>query len=247
MGPSVYVKVVGFRDVERHALNTLFRLSRERPTSYGVWTPEAPLAPHLALIDLDAYEAGLELASPGLNPNLKMICVGRGARVPTAWRTFERPLHWPDVLKAMDSLFAPVEEVDVDINFDDNEGRAAVPPGFKVTLVVDDSREDRMYMRARLALAGHTAVDEAGSGAQGLELAKKRDYDLVIVGLEVSDMDGWALIDQLMALEPAIGSVIVTTTDRSWQMREYAEQAGCRGLLVKPYDPLEIVQLLQKV
>jgi hypothetical protein len=34
MGRRVFVKVVGFSDAERHALNTLFRLSEERDTHY---------------------------------------------------------------------------------------------------------------------------------------------------------------------------------------------------------------------
>ncbi|WP_114970338.1 response regulator [Rhodoferax ferrireducens] len=244
MGPSVYVKVVGFADIERHALNTLFRLSTGRPTSYGLWTPEAPVAPRLALIDLDAYEAGLALASPRLDPDMKMICVGRGAHT-HARHTFQRPLHWPDVLKAMDSLFVPVEKLDADVDFSD--GRDGVASGFKVSLLVDPSREGRLYLRARLALAGYTHVDEAGTAAQALELAKQRHYDLLIVGLDVPDMEGWVLIRQLVALEPAIGSVIVTTTDKSWQMREHAQASGCSGLLEKPYDPLQLVEMLQKL
>ena len=76
MGKTVFVKVVGFRDVERHALNTLFRLSMERSTCYSLWTPEAPVMPHIALIDAESYEGGILLGSPKLNPNLKLICVG---------------------------------------------------------------------------------------------------------------------------------------------------------------------------
>ena len=246
MGPSVYVKVIGFRDVERHALNTLFRLSLGRPASYGLWTPEAPVAPHLVLFDLDAYEAGLNLASPGLNPNLKMICVGQGAPA-NAWRTFERPLHWPDIVQAMDSLFAPAHAADGGVDLDMGDAKLGVPPGFKVSLLVDPSREDRMYLRARLALVGNTVVDEAETGALALELAKKRHYDLVIVGLDIPDLDGWALIRQLVTLEPAIGSVVVTTTDKSWHVREHAEQCGCRSLLEKPYDPSQVVKMLQNI
>ena len=245
MGPSVYVKVVGFRDVERHALNTLFRLSTGRPTSYGLWTAAAPAAPLLALIDLEAYEAGLELASPGLNPSLKMICVGRGAPA-HAWCTFERPLHWPDVVKSMDRLFATAATLDAGNDLHDN-GQAGVPPGRKVSLLVDPAREDRMYLRARLALAGYTEIDDALTGAQALEMAKNRRYDLVIVAMAVPDMDGWTLILQLVDLEPAIGSVIVTTTDKSWHAREHAEMSGCRGLLEKPYDPSQVVELLKKI
>lgn len=246
MSANVFVKVVGFRDMERHALNTLFRLSAGRPTSYGLWTSEAPVAPLLALIDLDAYEAGLELTSPGLNPKLKMICVGDGAPA-NAWRQFVRPLHWPDILQAMDSLFEPVTARDESVDFEDTETGTEAPTGYKVSLLVDTSLEDRLYLRARLALAGHTVVDDAATGAQAIELVKKRHYDLVVVGLEVPDMDGWELIRQLLTPEPPIGCLIVTTADKSLQTRERIEASGCDGLLEKPYDPLHIVELLGKI
>ena len=35
----IYVHVVGFSDVERHALNTVFRLSEERELAYAPWAP----------------------------------------------------------------------------------------------------------------------------------------------------------------------------------------------------------------
>ena len=147
MGSTVFVKVLGFRDVERHALNTLFRLSMERPTTYALWTPDAPVMAHVALIDVESYEAGLALASPTLNPNLKLICVGNVAPQ-NAWRIFARPVNWKAVIHAMDQLFATAS-VDIDIGM---EGESAVsfPPGVRRTLLVDPSRDDRLYLRARL-------------------------------------------------------------------------------------------------
>ena len=141
MGSSVYVKVVGFTDVERHALNTLFRLSSVRPTAYSLWTPDLQVAPHLALIDVDAYEAGLELASPSLNPRLKMICVGHDAPA-NAWRTFERPINWPEIVKAIDSLFAPSETKNEDGDYCDTVA------GFKTCLLyTSPSPRDRTRSR----------------------------------------------------------------------------------------------------
>ncbi len=245
MPTSVYVKVVGFTDVERHALNTLFRLSQGQAATYLLWTADLTVPPHMALIDVDSYEAGLELASPGFNPNLKMICIGSGAPA-KAWRSFPRPIQWPQVVRAMDELFAPPQGLDIDVGFGDTLANM-VPPGIKVTLIVDPSRDERFYLRARLALSGLLEVDEAVSAEQALELAGRRHYDLVLVSMDLPDMDGWKLIEQLVALDPPIGCVVMSTMDPSWQMRERAEQAGCHGLLVKPYDPTQVVSLLQKV
>ena len=63
MGQRVFVKVVGFTDVERHALNTVFRLSDSRETSYCLWMPDAPEPAQLALFDGQSYEAPIELAA----------------------------------------------------------------------------------------------------------------------------------------------------------------------------------------
>ena len=70
MGSTVFVKVVGFRDVERHALNTLFRLSMERPTTYALWTPEAPVMPHIALMGRLQYSSAPHWAVPRV-PHVK--------------------------------------------------------------------------------------------------------------------------------------------------------------------------------
>lgn len=250
MGPRVYVKVVGFRDDERHALNTLFKLSIGQPISYSLWTPEAPVAPALALIDLESNEADIELSSPKQKTDLKIICVGQHAPVPDE-QVFQRPLDWPEIITAMDRLFGSTKQSQaVPSAFDQTVRVALAPipvPDVRVALLVNPSREDRMYLRARLSLSGYTDVDEAETGSLALDMAKKRHFDLVIVGLDVPDMDGWKLIQDLVMMEPAIGSVVVVTTDTSWHMREHAEQQGCRGLIEKPYDPQQIVEMLQKI
>lgn len=244
MGSTVFVKVVGFRDVERHALNTLFRVSAEQPTCYALWTPESPVMPHIALIDVESYEASMALASPGLNRNLKLICIGNGAPE-RAWRVFQRPINWSAILRSMDILFAAVG-VDIDLD-PDGDATTMSPPGVRHTLLVEPSRDDRLYLRARLALAGLIDVDEVESVAQAqVKLRESQHYDVVIVNVDMLD-DPWALVDRLVAAEPAVGSVLVTTANRSWTMHERAEQAGCRALLDKPFDPSHLYRVLQMV
>ena len=242
MGKTVFVKVVGFRDVERHALNTLFRLSMERSTCYSLWTPEAPVMPHIALIDTESYEGGILLASPKLNPNLKLICVGGGAPA-HAWRMFARPLNWTAVIHAMDQLFAS-HSVDIDI-FDDQPS-TVVPPGVRVTLLVDPSRDERLYLRARLALAGLIEADEAETVGAAAVLARERHYDIVIVNVNMPD-EPWDLVRRLVAANPPIGSVVISVENPSWQVHERAEQSGCRAVLDRPYDPGHVFRVLEMI
>ena len=242
MGKTVFVKVVGFRDVERHALNTLFRLSMERATCYSLWTPEVPVLPHIALIDAESYEGGILLASPKLNPNLRLICVGAGAPV-NAWRVFARPLNWTAVIHAMDQLFAS-HSVDIDIF--DEQPAAVVPPGVRVSLLVDPSRDDRLYLRARLALAGLIEADEAETVRAAAVMARERHYDIVIVNVNMPD-EPWDLVRRLVAANPPIGSVVVSADNPSWGVHERAEQSGCRAVLDRPYDPGHVFRVLEMI
>lgn len=245
MASQVYVKVVGFRDVERHAINTVFRLSLDRAAKYALWTPDTPSAPNLILLDADSYEGGLELASSTFNPHLKLICVGEHPPE-KAWRSFNRPLNWSAIVHAMDQLFTGSEGTDFD--FDTGESSASIPPpGVRASLLVDTSKDQRMYLRARLALAGFIEVKEALNSGQAIELARQRHYDAVIVNLDQPEIDGWALVDRLMALEPAIGSIILSSRNTTWLLQERAELAGCRGVLEIPFDPLQIKALLSKI
>jgi CheY-like chemotaxis protein len=246
MAQRVFVRVVGFTDVERHALNTVFRLSGEHGTSYCLWTadaPDAPEAPQLALIDGQSYEARLVLESPG-GAGLKLIWVGAIAPA-SAWRTFERPISWPHVVGAMDELFAPPHPLDFDLGFD--SGSADTRPPEKRALIASADRDERLYLRAKLALADLTQADEAETGARALELTRTHQYDVAVVDFALPDMDGWAFLKELTGAMPAIPHVIVTKSKASIAERLRARLAGADGFLDKPPHPGKLQGLLQRV
>ncbi|MDP3759949.1 MAG: response regulator [Ramlibacter sp.] len=247
MAQRVFVRVVGFTDVERHALNTVFRLSEQRDTAYSLWMADAPEAPRLALVDGQSYEAPLELESPG-NEGIKLIWVGAVSPA-RAWRTFDRPIAWPQVLKAMDELFAPPQPLDFDLDFDSG-GPDTVPPderGGKRALIASADRDERLYLRAKLALADLTQADEAETGARALELTRAHQYDVALVDLALPDMDGWALLRELTGAKPGIPHVIVSKSRASMAERVRAWLGGAEGCFDKPPHPGRLQDLLQRV
>ena len=245
MSSSIWVKVVGFSAVERHSLNTLFRLSVRQTPAYCLWTPDAPAPPHVTLIDMDCHEAEVELASPTFNPNLKIICVGAKAHA-KAWRSFQRPVDWNAMVQVLDGLFASHAFVDVVTGFDELDDQPA-PPGMRVTLVVGLTPAERMYLRARLSLAGLTDVDEFETFAQAGASLSHRHYDVVIVSLELRDTDPWMLVENFKAMPNPPHAVIVATEKPSWSAMERAEKLGCAGLLEIPFNPPQVMGLLHKV
>lgn len=257
MSQRVFVKVVGFTDVERHALNSLFRLSEERETKYSLWDASAPEFPKLALVDGQSYEARLELAAP-VNADIKLIWVGAVAPI-EAWRTYERPLSWPEVVRSMDELFAPAADLDFDID----SGFGAVEPGVdavdtrppddadvprpKRALIASPTREERLYLRARLALANLTLADEAETGAQALELARDNDYALAVIDFSLGDIEGWALLKELELQKRSIPHRVAITT--KWTLVEYlrAWRGGIDGLCTRPLEPAKLQRLFSSV
>jgi len=245
MARTVSVQVIGFSDVERHSLNTLFRLSGRQSPSYALWSAEVLSPPKVALIDLDSYEGGLEVASPRFNPNIKLLCVG-SSPPNQAWRTFQRPVDWTALLAVLDDLFAGPADVDIDVATGD-AGERVKPPGVKISLLVGLQRPDRLYLRARLALAGMTDVDEVDTAAEATAKVAQRSYNLVVVSLELIDADPWALVKTLKALPSPVRSVIVCTDAPSWRAMELAESIGCAGLLEIPFAPSQVMSVLKKV
>lgn len=246
MPSTVFVKVAGFRDAERHALNTVFRLSMDRATQYQLWSPDLLVSPQLVILDVDSYEGGIELASPTFNRQLKLISVGLN-QPEIAWQHFSRPLNWVAVVQAMDQLFTGSEGTDFD--FDTGASTIAIPgPGVRASLLIDMDRGHRMYLRARLALAGFVEVQESTNSGEAVQKARVRNFDLVVVNLDhPAEINGWKLTEQLLSLEPAIGSIVLSTRNTSWHLQERAELAGCRGVLEVPFDPVQVQDMLRKI
>ena len=118
----IYVNVVGFTDTERHALNTVFRLSEEREVGYAPWVPSSNgsarmvMNAEVALVDGDSAEAVLSQAK-AMPVGQRLIWVG--SQPPNhAWRVWERPIRWADVVHDLDAVFAAKQADSGFLDFD---------------------------------------------------------------------------------------------------------------------------------
>lgn len=245
---QIFVKVFGFSDVERHALNTVFRLSEARSRRYALWVGSAPHAAELALIDGDSWEAALELANPA-HDGLPLIWVGDHAPA-RAGLVMARPLQWAAVLEGMDALLAApaaAPDLNVDSNTITEPASRALPPTEPealAVLVTDADAEARLYLRVKLAGAGLLQVDEASTGAQMLQLLAARRYKLLILDLDLSDVDCWQLVRQVGELRPAVECLLLTGSRVSWLDAVRGWWGGARACLRKPLHPGKLQQLL---
>jgi DNA-binding response OmpR family regulator len=147
----------------------------------------------------------------------------------------------------MDELFLPESTVDLDLDWDSEIAQTHPPVAGKRALIVAADRDERLYLRAKLALAELTQADEAETGAQALELARVHRYEVALVDFSLPDMDGWTLLKELKEAGPPMGHVIVTKARPSAMDRLRARFSGARHLFEKPPHPGKLHSLLQKV
>ncbi len=257
MMQRVFVRVVGFTGIERHALNTVFRLSQDhqsaREWSYEPWLPTSPTAPRLALIDGASPDASEALAEIDALGGIGIIWVGSISPA-KAWDAFQRPLVWPSVLDAMDEYFTPRDELDVDLGGDtwpsvlEATGAHMFPEhDLRRALLADADGPTRMYLRTKLSSYGITHIDEAANVLEAKdflspERLQRIGYDIVIVDLDLPGGDPWSL----MATAQSTRLKLVIQNRLSLTTRMSAKVNGCSAM-GKPLDPSRLNELIEKI
>ena len=109
-------------------------------------------------------------------------------------------------------------------------------------LVVDDDPSSRELMSGMLEGYG-ARVSLADSGQAALTVLFAQRPDVLIADLGMPGMDGYALIEQVRALDPDFGGqtpAIAVTAHASAQDRLKALQAGYQNHVAKPVEPEEL-------
>ena len=116
----------------------------------------------------------------------------------------------------------------------------------KAILVVDDTRSMRRMVVTVLQDAGYS-VEEAADGAEALEKAKHRVYDLVVTDHNMPRMDGITLVRSLrqLAQYDAV-ALIVFSTETDADLKARGRAAGATGWMAKPFDPAKMLDLVRK-
>ena len=114
-------------------------------------------------------------------------------------------------------------------------------------LTVDDSASMRQMVSFTLKSAGFDVV-EAVDGEDACDKAAGRSFDLVLTDQNMPRLDGIGLTRRLRA-DPTYGRtpILILTTESSDQMKSAGREAGATGWLVKPFDPVKLIEVIRKV
>ena len=117
----------------------------------------------------------------------------------------------------------------------------------KTVLAIDDSASIRQMVAFTLKSSGYEVI-EAVDGLDGLDKARAGQVSLVLTDQNMPRMDGLTLIRSLRGLpEYARTPILMLTTEASAEMKAEGRAAGATGWLVKPFDPLKLIEVVKKV
>lgn len=112
-------------------------------------------------------------------------------------------------------------------------------------LIVDDHASFRSCARALLESEGFDVVGEAADGESAVALATELEPEFVLLDVQLPDIDGFAVAERLLAHDPHLQIVLVSSRDRS-SYGPLIEQSGARGFLCKgDVSGAEIERLLE--
>ncbi len=118
----------------------------------------------------------------------------------------------------------------------------------KKILFADDSPPLRKIIKTVLEKEGYL-VDEAGDGAEAVEKMKQeKDYQLFLIDISMPILDGFAVIKEIRATDHYNKTpVVIVTTEDMIQRKVEGYQIGADGWVVKPFDPDELVKVVNKL
>jgi signal transduction histidine kinase/DNA-binding response OmpR family regulator len=217
------------------------------------------------LLDLELPQTNcLEVATrlnalrPGL-PLIGLSSLDRSLRPPPGLlaANLTKPVKHGRLLAALTALFQPVTAspalvgLEAQVRTADQNACATshAPQTPLRVLVAEDNVVNQVVIRKMLERLGHRP-DLVSDGAQAVEILGRRDYDLVLMDLQMPVMGGLDATREMLA-RPAAGRVrppvVALTADVTDTIRDQCRKAGMSGYLSKPVTKEALVALLQRV
>jgi two-component system chemotaxis sensor kinase CheA len=113
-------------------------------------------------------------------------------------------------------------------------------------LVIDDSLTTRMLEKSILESAGYE-VDVASSGEEGIELARRKRFALILCDVEMPGIDGFTVVERMRS-DPALRETpaILVTSRSAPDDRQRGRDAGAQGYIVKSeFNQAELLSMIR--
>jgi len=126
--------------------------------------------------------------------------------------------------------------------------RKKTKPSDYYVLIVDDSNTDRSIMKKSLKPLGISTV-EATNGMEALDIIKagERDYDAILIDIEMPKMDGYSLAGEIRKYNKFRNLPLIAVTSRTSKSdRMRGVEVGMTEYITKPYSPEYLMNVVKR-
>lgn len=109
----------------------------------------------------------------------------------------------------------------------------------ETVLIVEDEASIRKFVKINLERSEFNVL-EAGSGEEGIEIARKEKIDIVILDLMLPKMDGFQVCKVLRDEYPNLGIIMLTAKSQDID-KIMGLEYGTDDYMTKPFNPTELV------
>ena len=115
-------------------------------------------------------------------------------------------------------------------------------------LIVDDDKFIRRLIATTLEDVSRLELHEAADGLEAVEVARRERPALVFLDVDMPALNGIEVCRQLREDAATSGATIVMLTAAEGNgVESRAEQAGADLFLAKPFSPLDLLRLVDKL
>ncbi|MBW7887738.1 MAG: response regulator [Bacteroidetes bacterium] len=117
--------------------------------------------------------------------------------------------------------------------------------GEKSVLIIDDSEHVRALLLMLLKKEGINTIYQAVDGSDGVGKYKTHSPSLVFLDYMLPKISGLEVLKQIKQYDPS-AKVIMLSAVSSIEIAQQAKELGALHYLVKPYQPVKVIELLKK-
>jgi DNA-binding response OmpR family regulator len=114
----------------------------------------------------------------------------------------------------------------------------------KRVLIVDDNEDNRKLLFFAL-MTGDYEIHQAESGQDVPDLLEKNQFDLALLDVELPDVDGLKLAEQLHEKQPQAVVIMLSANDSVDRLQQ-ARRVGASAYVIKPFNLPKVLAYIKK-
>ena len=157
-----------------------------------------------------------------------------------------KPIRRTDLLSALNTLVNENRLRGSGPGHADHSGRPPSLMGQRI-LVVEDNKTNQLVVKTILENSG-MRVDIAQNGREAVEAVKTKEYDLILMDVQMPEMDGYEA-SKIIRSDPALAEIpiVAMTANALPTDRNKCLEAGMNEFLTKPISQAGLLRIIDKM